>query len=149
VIPLRELSYKLAAIAMICLAGNYIATGVSPLHALPGMAALLLIVLIGITMSRIFHIKSIPVIIFISLTGVLSTAPFMPWSHYIVPLIEKVSSSSLATPILCIAGISAAEDLRKITSMGFRMCIVAVSVLTGSFICSALIAELVIRMLHI
>ncbi len=147
--PLRELSGKLAIIALISLAGNYIATGVSPLHTLPGMAALLAIVLIGLAVSRFFPFKSIPVIIFVSLAGILSTAPFMPWSHYIVPLVEKVSSSSLATPILCLAGISAAGELKKITSMGIRMCIVAISVLTGTFICSAVIAELMLRVLHI
>ncbi|MHC9544327.1 MAG: hypothetical protein AB9903_32840 [Vulcanimicrobiota bacterium] len=148
-IHLRELSGKLAIIALICLGGNYIATGVSPIHALPGMAALLLIVLIGLAADKILHIKSIPVIIFISLAGVMSTAPFMPWSHFIVPLIEKVSNSSLATPILCLAGISAADELSKITSMGIRMSVVAISVLTGTFICSALIAEMILRILHI
>jgi len=146
---LREMSVKLAVIALISLGGNFIATGTSPLQALPGMALLLAIVLAGVGTGRCVNIKAIPVIIFISLAGIISTASFVPWSRFTVPLIESVSISSLATPVLCIAGISTADEMKRITSMGIRMCVVAVAVLSGTFICSAVIAEIIIRLLHL
>jgi hypothetical protein len=66
---------------------------------------------------------------------------------FINAAMTKVSFMSLTTPILAYAGIAIGKDLGVFKKSGWRIVVLACAVFIGTFIGSAIIAELVLRLL--
>jgi len=134
-------------LSLIILLGNYAAGNVTPLDALPGMIVLWGIAALGLLLFEVAGIKGLPLILYISLLGVAATAPFSPFGPLLASLVEKVSFLSLATPVLACAGLGLAKEADSLKAQGGRMLIVSFFVFTGTFIGSAVIAEVLLRLL--
>lgn len=133
-------------ISIISLIGNFFGFGISPFSAAPGMMIILLIAFMGVLLSEIIKIKKIPSIIYISILGVILTAPFSPLKSLILPFVDRINFLSIATPILACAGISLGSEVRDLKKQGLKMLFVSILVFTGTFLGSAIIAEIALRL---
>lgn len=124
--------------------GNWFGYDVLPWVAIPGLVILILVSIIGLVMEKVIP-GNIPAVGYIGLIGILISLPMMPGSDFVVEWTSKVSILALATPILAYAGISIGSNWADFRKLGFRSVVVAMMVFLGTFLGSALIAEIILR----
>lgn len=138
----------LGALSLVILLGNSVARGASPVAALPGMLVILSITLLGMTAFRLLGVKGLPAIVYISVIGAAATSPFSPIGPYLSALVEQVDFLAIATPVLACAGIGLAKEADALKAQSGRMLIVSLFVFTGTFVGSAVVAEVLLRLLR-
>ncbi|TFE01677.1 hypothetical protein [Jeotgalibacillus salarius] len=141
---IQEWVILLSIFAVVSLAANWIGYDVMPLSALPGMVILVIICLLGLIIQKALPYK-IPSVAYIAIIGIVVSMPWMPGSDIIVEWTTEVQLLALTTPILAYAGIAIGRSWTDFVKLGWRTIVVAVFVLLGTFIGSALIAEVVLR----
>jgi hypothetical protein len=141
----QEWTLLLIIFGLIAAIGNWIGYSVFPVAALPGMAVLIVICLAGLILQHVLPVN-IPSVAYIGIIGILVSMPVMPGSEYIVKWTENINILALATPILAYAGIAIGRSWTDFVKLGWRSVVVAIFVMVGTFLGSALIAEVVLRM---
>ena len=71
--------------------------------------------------------------------------PWMPGADYVVDWTNEINLLALTTPILAYAGITIGRSWADFVKLGWRTLIIATLVLLGTFLGSAMIAEIVLR----
>lgn len=115
-----------------------------PLAAVPGMIVLILVCLAGFVLRDLIPIN-FPSKAYISIIGVIVSMPWFPGSAKVVEWTNEVQLLALATPILAYAGIAIGRSWTDFVKLGWKTIMVASLVMLGTFIGSALIAELILR----
>ena len=141
---IQEWTLLLFIMGFTSLVANWIGYDIMPLTALPGILLLILICLIGFIMSAIIPIN-FPSVAYIALIGVVVSMPWMPGSEYVVKWTNQVELLALTTPILAYAGIAIGRSWTDFKELGWKTVIVAGLVILGSFLGSALVAEVILR----
>lgn len=113
--------------------------------AIPGMLTLLAIIAGGVLIARIIPWKGLPVVAYIVTLGCIVTIPGFPGSEYFTAWTSKVSFIGLCTPILAYAGLAVGKDIHVLKTQGWKIVLVGLFVFVGTFIGSAIIAEIVLR----
>lgn len=125
---------------------NWIATGTSPIEALPGMAILFAVCVVGLLMARFIPFY-LPSVAWISLVAILVTIPGVPGSAAVTAAVEKLNFLALATPALAYAGLALTQNEFAIARRsGWKIVIVAICVMLGTYLGSVVIADLVLRL---
>src|SRR5690606_30806339 len=124
--------------------GNWPGFDVLPWEAVPGMRLLVAVSVVGLVLEKILPVN-IPAVGYIGLIAIAISLPMFPGSSLFVEWTEKISILALATPILAYAGISIGSNWADFKKLGFRSVIVAFAVFLGTFLGSALIAEVILR----
>ncbi|KWW20325.1 MULTISPECIES: hypothetical protein [Bacillaceae] len=141
---IQEWVLVLGIIGIVVLTGNWIGYDILPITALPGMIILILISLAGLIIGKLVPLK-IPSIAYIGIIGFILTVPSMPGSDQLVKWTADVSLLAIATPILAYAGIGIGRSWADFAKLGWRTIVVGMCVLLGTFLGSAIIAEIVLR----
>lgn len=141
---IQEWIILLSIFAVVSLAANWIGYDVMPLSALPGMLILVVICLAGLIIQKALPYK-IPSVAYIAIIGIILSMPWMPGSSIVVEWTSEVQLLALTTPILAYAGIAIGRSWTDFVKLGWRTIVVAVFVLLGTFLGSAIIAEVVLR----
>ncbi|MFD1864617.1 hypothetical protein ACTL32_09365 [Planococcus sp. FY231025] len=142
---LKEWVLVFMIIGAIMLIGNWIGYDIMPLTALPGLAVLIGISIAGLVIHRLLPFQ-MPSIAYIGILGLVLTLPGMPGSEKIVEWTGQVSLLAIATPILAYAGVSIGRSWHDFVALGWKTIVIGMFVLLGTFLGSALIAEVVLRM---
>ncbi|SDO59411.1 hypothetical protein [Halobacillus aidingensis] len=140
---IQEWVLLLGIFGVVALAGNWIGYEILPTSAIPGMLILIGICLVGLILGDVLP-GSLPSIAYVALVGVLLSMPWMPGSEYIVSATSEVELLALTTPILAYAGIAIGRSWTDFVKLGWRSIVVAVCVMLGTFLGSALIAEAIL-----
>lgn len=144
----------LTLVSAFALIGNWLSTmkagnPVTPMEALPGMAMLLAITLIGVAISdgldKVLP-KNLPAIAYISIVAIVVTIPGVPGADYMFASMNKIGLLPLCTPILAYAGISLGKDFDTFKSQGIAIVCVALLTFVGTYVGSAVIAEVVLKL---
>lgn len=141
---IQEWILLLGIFGVVALLGNWIGYEVVVGDAVPGMLILIGICLIGLLLGEIIP-GSIPSIAYVAIVGVILSMPWMPGSEYIVSATNEVNLLALTTPILAYAGIAIGRSWTDFVKLGWKSIVVAVCVMVGTFLGSALIAEAILR----
>ena len=116
----------------------------SPLANIPGLLILLIISLIGLILAEL--VPAVHVSIWITLIGVLLAMPYNTLTGPVVAAqVGKIGLLPLATPILAYAGVSIDKDWVEFKKIGWRGIIVAFLVMIGTYIGSAIIAQIILK----
>ncbi|MFD2680295.1 hypothetical protein [Bacillus seohaeanensis] len=142
---IQEWLLVLCIIGGVILIGNWIGYDILPIAALPGMSVLILICLTGLIIGKLVPLN-IPSIAYIGVLGFILTIPGMPGSEQIVKWTADVSLLAIATPILAYAGIGIGRSWADFAKLGWKTIIVGMCVLLGTFLGSAIIAEITLRL---
>ena len=131
---------------VLTLVGNFVGFKVNPMEAVPGILILIIIAFIGILISKIFPIK-IPSVAYIVTLATILTIPGMPMAELISDYTAKVNFLALCTPILAYAGIYTGKNLNTLKRTGWKIFIVALFVILGTYLGSAIIAQVILKIL--
>lgn len=132
--------------AAITLVGNWVGPKISPLEALPGMLILVAISFVGIAISKVIPLK-VPAVLYIVTLATILTIPGVPFAKEISMYAGKVNFLALCTPILAYAGIYTGKNLDSLKNTGWRIFVLAVFVMLGTYLGSALIAQLILKLI--
>lgn len=128
----------------ITLVGNMVGYQIYSPGAVPGILILIAIALLGMIMEEYIPVN-IPAVGYIALIGIIVSVPWFPGSGTIVEWTSQIELLAITTPILAYAGISIGRNWADFTKMGWRAVVVATLVFIGTFLGSALIAEVILR----
>lgn len=126
----------------ICLA-NFVGFKVNFFVSLPGVLILLAISFVSVILSKIIPLK-LPVIAYCSILGLLLACPMSPVRETVIAAANKINFTAPLTMVGAYAGISISDKLKEFISQGWKMVLIACLVMTGTFICSAFIANAVL-----
>lgn len=128
------------------LVANWVATGVSPLTALPGMVILYVLCVAGLLLAR-FVPFYLPSIAWTSLLAIIVTIPGVPGAGWVLSQVGVLNFLALATPALAYAGLALTRGEFEIARRsGWKIVIVAICVMFGTYMGSVVIADLVLRL---
>ena len=112
-----------------------------------GVLLLSAISLVGLTISNFMsRFVKLPSMIYVSLLGLLLACPVSPVKDIIVETTTPVAFLAPATALGVFAGISLGKDLKEFAKMGWKLVLITLFVITGTFIFSALVADVVLKM---
>ena len=111
-----------------------------------GVLLLSAISLIGLTISKFMsRFVKLPSMMYVSLLGLLA-CPVSPVKDIVVGTTSSVAFLAPATALGAFAGISLGKDLKDFAKMGWKLVLITLFVITGTFIFSALVADVVLKM---
>ena len=112
-----------------------------------GVLLLSAISLIGLTISKFMsRFVKLPSMMYVSLLGLLLACPVSPVKDIVVGTTTPVAFLAPATALGAFAGISLGKDLKDFAKMGWKLVLITLFVITGTFIFSALVADIVMKM---
>ena len=112
-----------------------------------GVLLLSAISLIGLTISKFMsRFVKLPSMMYVSLLGLLLACPVSPVKDIVVGTTSSVAFLAPATALGAFAGISLGKDLKYFAKMGWKLVLITLFVITGTFIFSALVADVVLKM---
>lgn len=121
----------------------------SIVESIPGMLILIGITFIGMLLAKLIPLK-IPAIIYISIIALVISLPvFGPVSEFVYTSTNKISTLGLCTVILAYSGVAIGKSWAEFKKMGWRGIVVTLCVILGTFLGSALVAQLVLKMQNI
>lgn len=136
----------LCMVSVIMILTNVIGYKMPLVDSITGILVLCAIALFGLTlskfMSRFIHLPSM---MYVSLTGLLLACPLSPVKDIIIQVTNQVAFMAPATALGAFAGISLGKDLKDFAKMGWKLVVITLFVITGTFIFSAIVADLVLR----
>ncbi len=141
----REWIFLLAITGLGMMLANLVGFGASFIESLPGVLVLLGISLIAVLLDRVIPLK-LPIIAYCSIVGLLLALPFSPVSGFIVEAAGKINFTAPLTMVGSYAGISISNQLKTFVKQGWKMIVIAVLVMTGTFVGSLLVAQLVLSL---
>ena len=111
-----------------------------------GVLLLSAISLVGLTISNFMsRFVKLPSMIYVALLGLLLACPVSPVKDIIVETTTPVAFLAPATALGVFAGISLGKDLKEFAKMGWKLVLITLFVITGTFIFSALVADVVLK----
>lgn len=142
---ITESAIVLVIVATITLLGNWIGYGYTLAEALPGMAVLVSICILGVLANKFIY--NLPTVLYVITIGMIITMPGVPGSQLFAGWVSKVNFLALTTPILAYAGVGIGKDLPALKKTGWRIVVVSLFVMTGTYVASAAIAHVALKML--
>ncbi|PNV63281.1 hypothetical protein C0033_04135 [Clostridium sp. chh4-2] len=126
---------------------NFIGFEVGFMDSLPGICVLLLISLAAVVVSKLVPLK-LPIIAYCSVIGLLVACPFSPIRDFVISSAGKINFTAPLTMVGAFAGISISDQIRDFAKQGWKMILIGFLVMTGTFIGSALVSQLVLSLTH-
>ena len=142
---LKRWGALLFAFSVIVTVGNYIGYHTPLVDTFIGMMIISIVTLTGMALERVspVHIQSI---IFISIIGLLIAIPGMPTADFVAHYVSNVELTTICTAFLAYVGISIGKDWEEFKKIGWRGVIVALIVISGTYLGSATIANLTLAL---
>ena len=111
-----------------------------------GVLLLSAISLVGLTISNFMsRFVKLPSMMYVSLLGLLLACPVSPVKDIVIETTTPVAFLAPATALDAFAGISLGKDLKDFAKMGWKLVLITLFVITGTFIFSALVADVVLK----
>lgn len=122
-----------------------IATDLGAAEAAPGVLVLGAIAVLGILIARLTSRLRLPAVAWVSVVGIVASIPALPWGSTVVGLVGEIDFLALSVPCLAFAGLAiTSRELTIVRRSGWKLLIVGVLVLIGTFLGSAVIAHLTV-----
>lgn len=124
---------------------NFVGFGVEFAESVPGVIILLLISVVAVLISKIVPLQ-LPVIAYCSIIGLLLACPISPVKDFVIDAANKINFTAPITMVGAFAGLSISDQIRDFVKQGWKMILIGIFVMTGTFIGSACIAQLVLTL---
>lgn len=141
---LKDTFIVLIIVSAMSLVANVIGTPYGVVESIPGLVMLMLMAIAGIAMAK-FLPGNIPAVAYVVTLACLLSYPGVPGSEYVNEYVKKVGFLQLCTPILAYAGIAIGKDLDAFAKSGWRITVISCFVFIGTYIGSALIAQVILK----
>lgn len=134
--------------------GNWISSmkagkPVTALEVAPALVVMIGLVLLAMFVQSLFEKipkwPKLPTALYLTLINTYMGCDISPFQDWIVTNISKINLMSLCTPILAYAGIAIGKDLDEFKKQGIPIVIVSILTFIGTFVGSAVIAQIVLK----
>ena len=117
------------------------------------MAVLLIIAFLGLIASRLIPLK-LPIVAYVSIIGLLAACPASPVREFVIESAGRINFTAPLTMVGAYAGISVSDKLSEFLRQtfirqGWKMILIGIFVMTGTFLCSALISQAVLSLTNV
>jgi hypothetical protein len=144
-VKIGENALLLVIACFLGLIANWVATGIHPVQALPGMAILYAASIAGLMLAR-FMPFYLPSVAWISLIAIIITIPGVPGSDYVVAKVGDLNFLALATPALAYGGLAlTSKEFAIARHSGWKIVLIAICVMIGTYLGSVIVADLTLR----
>lgn len=135
----------LAVVTIICIPLQMMATDLGLGQIIGGLAVLGVIGVAGVVIARLLPMLKLPSVAWVSIVGIVATIPGTPWGGPVLHWVEGIDFLALTPPCLAYAAMAiTAREISIARSSGWKILIVGLLVLLGTYIGSVLIAELML-----
>lgn len=124
---------------------NFVGFQVGFMESLPGVAILLAISCLGVIVSKLVPLK-LPIVAYVSIIGLLCACPVSPCREFVISSAGKINFTAPLTMVGAYAGISISDQIKDFARQGWKMILIGVFVMTGTFVCSAMISQFVLTL---
>lgn len=124
---------------------NFVGFQVGFAESLPGILVLIAISLAGVAVSKVVPFR-LPIVAYVSLIGLLLASPISPCREFVIASAGKINFTAPLTMVGAYAGISISDQIRTFAKQGWKMILIGVFVMTGTFVCSAVISQFVLSL---
>lgn len=125
---------------------NYVGFNVGIKESLPGIAILLITSLCAIAISRALSFLKLPIVAYCSILGLLIACPLSPIRDFVISSVGKIQFTAPLTMVGAFAGLSMSDQIKSFAKQGWKMIIIGVLVMTGTFLGSALISQIMLSL---
>lgn len=112
---------------------NLVGFEVEFFESLPGIAVLLTISMLAVVCTKVIPLK-LPVVAYCSLIGLLLACPLSPIREFVIAAAGKINFTAPLTMVGAFAGISIGDQIKTFARQGWKMIIIGVFVMTGTFL---------------
>lgn len=126
---------------------NYVGFQVGLMESLPGIVVLLIISLGGVFCSKVIPLR-LPIVAYCSILGLLAACPLCPVREFVISSTSSINFTAPLTMVGAFAGISISNQVREFIKQGWKMIIVGIFVMTGTFLGSAIISQIILTLTH-
>ena len=135
----------LVIVGIITLIGNAVGYDAGIVESTPGIVLIIAIGLVSLFLSREIPLK-LPSFAYAIFIAMLLALPFSPTQEVFLRYTDRISFLATATPILAYAGLSVSLQMDRLKQIGWKLVVIAVFVLFGTFFGSAIIAQIVLSL---
>lgn len=141
----KDWIFTLALSGLGMMTANFIGFDVAFADSLPGVLVLLVLALGAAGLSHIIPLK-LPTMAYCSILGLLAACPLSPVSEFVISAANKINFTAPLTMVGAFAGMSISNQLRAFVKQGWKMVLITVFVMTGTFVGSLIIAQVVLKL---
>ena len=124
---------------------NFVGFQVGFLESLPGILVLLAISLLAVVCTKVIPLK-LPIVAYCSIIGLLAACPISPIQEFVIDAAGKINFTAPITLVGAFAGMSISDQIKTFVNQGWKMIIIGIFVMTGTFVGSALISQLLLKL---
>lgn len=124
---------------------NFVGFKVGFFESLPGIVVLLVVSLCAVVLSKIIPCR-LPIVAYCSILGLLVASPISPINSFVIESVNKIQFTTPLTMVGAFAGLSMSNQIRSFAEQGWKMIIVSILVMTGTFVGSAIISQIVLSL---
>lgn len=120
---------------------NFVGFHVAFTDSLPGICILLAIAIAGVAVSKVVPLK-LPIVAYVSIIGLFVASPISPCREFVIASAGKINFTAPLTMVGAYAGVSISDQINTFLKQGWKMILIGVFVMTGTFVFSAIIAQM-------
>lgn len=133
--------------------GNTIQTnvkdGLTPVpftKSLEGAMVIFGVAMVGYVISQLPYLKKMSPVFWVGIIAVLMSSPIFPGNGYINASASVIQFAALGTPTLAYAGLALGKDLPMLKKMSWRIVIVGLAVISGTFLLATIVSQILLVM---
>ena len=127
---------------------NFIGFDVGFMDSLPGILILLGISAAAVVLSKLVPLR-LPIVAYCSIIGLLAACPASPVREFVIESTGKINFTAPLTMVGAYAGMSIGDQVKTFARQGWKMILVGVFVMTGTFLGSAIISQVVLSLTNV
>ncbi len=127
---------------------NLVGFQVGFMESLPGVAVLLVIAFLGLVASKLIPLK-LPIVAYVSIIGLLAACPASPIREFVIESANKINFTAPLTMVGAYAGMSISDQIKTFVKQGWKMILIGVFVMTGTFLGSAIVSQVVLSLTNV
>ncbi len=127
---------------------NFVGFQVGFMESLPGVAVLLVIAFLGLVASKLIPLK-LPIVAYVSIIGLLAACPASPIREFVIESANKINFTAPLTMVGAYAGMSISDQIKTFVKQGWKMILIGVFVMTGTFLGSAIVSQVVLSLTNV
>ncbi len=140
----QEWIFTLALAGLGMMVANFIGFDVAFSQSLPGVLVLLVISAAAF-LSWLIPLK-LPTVAYCSILGLLCACPISPISEFVIQSVGQINFTAPLTMVGAFAGMSISNQIKQFVKQGWKMIVISVLVMTGTFFGSLVIAQVMLQL---
>lgn len=124
---------------------NLVGFQVGLMESLLGIGILLMLSLCGVLINKALPFR-LPIVAYCSLLGLLAACPLSPCRDFVIQSVNQINFTAPLTMVGAFAGISISDQLKEFASQGWKMVVIGLLVMTGTFLGSAIVAQIMLSL---